>query len=176
MYLIHVIGDIHQPLHACSLVNDRFPNNDQGGNLMKIIYLNNKNITNLHSLWDSVLDADYNNINHPMTEKTTQKIKDEASSLIDEFPKSDLKELNNNIHLMDWIEESWNLCKSNVYKNMFLNKIIKKNDDYILSNFTPIKKQLALAGYRLSDLLVSIYKSYKNHKSSNMNTTNLRNN
>lgn len=176
MYLTHVVGDIHQPLHACSLVNDQFPNNDQGGNLMKIMYLNNPSITNLHSLWDSVLDSDYNNISHPMTGKVTQRIKDEASSLMKEFPKSELKELNNNINLMDWIEESWNLCKTNVYKNMFLNKIIKKNDDYISSNLTPIRKQLALAGYRLSELLISIYKSYKNHKSSFEIKTNLRNN
>ncbi len=132
---------------------------------MTIIYMNNPSIKNLHSLWDSVFDADYNNIHHPMTEEITKKIKDEAQNLINEFPKDSLKELNANSHLMDWIEESWNLCKNNVYKNIFVGKMMKKDDPYIISNMSVIRKQLALAGYRLSNLLVSIYNSYQSHKS-----------
>jgi hypothetical protein len=51
-YLIHVIGDIHQPLHASELFNDGlFVNGDQGGNLFKIKYKDH--IDNLHKLWDS---------------------------------------------------------------------------------------------------------------------------
>jgi hypothetical protein len=53
-YLIHVIGDIHQPLHATAMFNDgMFKNGDQGGNLFKITYASG--IDNLHKLFDSVL-------------------------------------------------------------------------------------------------------------------------
>ncbi len=58
-YLIHILGDIHQPLHASTLVSKRFPNGDQGGNLFLIKY--NQNIDNLHKLFDSgaaVLDVE----------------------------------------------------------------------------------------------------------------------
>jgi len=53
-YLIHVLGDIHQPLHASTLVNEKFPDGDQGGNLFLIKY--NENIGNLHKLFDSGAD------------------------------------------------------------------------------------------------------------------------
>jgi hypothetical protein len=43
--------------------------------------------------------------------------------------------------------------------------MMKKDDPYIISNMSVIRKQLALAGYRLSNLLVSIYNSYQSHKS-----------
>jgi hypothetical protein len=49
-----VIGDIHQPLHAVALFNEQFPKGDQGGNLFLIKY--NKNIGNLHKLFDSGAD------------------------------------------------------------------------------------------------------------------------
>lgn len=52
-YLIHVLGDIHQPLHASELFNDgQFKNGDFGGNLFKIKF--EHGIDNLHALYDSV--------------------------------------------------------------------------------------------------------------------------
>ena len=39
-YCIHIIGDIHQPLHSGALYNRTFPSGDLGGNLLKIIFEN----------------------------------------------------------------------------------------------------------------------------------------
>lgn len=39
-YLIHMVGDIHQPLHSVSLYNKTFLHGDAGGNLLKIKLLN----------------------------------------------------------------------------------------------------------------------------------------
>jgi hypothetical protein len=53
-YLIHVIGDIHQPLHAVTLYDDgKFFKGDMGGNLYLINYTSPYDIDNLHKLWDS---------------------------------------------------------------------------------------------------------------------------
>jgi hypothetical protein len=46
MFLIHFVGDMHQPLH-CS------DNHDKGGNDVHVLFLNNP--SNLHSVWDSGL-------------------------------------------------------------------------------------------------------------------------
>jgi hypothetical protein len=46
MYIIHFVGDMHQPLH-CS------DNHDKGGNGVAVVFHDRK--TNLHSLWDSGL-------------------------------------------------------------------------------------------------------------------------
>ena len=37
--LIHFMGDLHQPLHNTSLVNDDFPNGDSGGNSFQIEHI-----------------------------------------------------------------------------------------------------------------------------------------
>jgi len=42
-YLVHFVGDIHQPLHVSN-------NNDRGGNNVKVLFLGN--MTNLHAVWD----------------------------------------------------------------------------------------------------------------------------
>jgi len=47
-YLIHFVGDLHQPLHTTD-------NKDQGGNCDPIELLDTVTITNLHSAWDSGL-------------------------------------------------------------------------------------------------------------------------
>jgi len=48
MYVIHFIGDMHQPLHCSN-------NNDRGGNEVHIVFQGQPG--NLHSLWDSGLLA-----------------------------------------------------------------------------------------------------------------------
>jgi hypothetical protein len=47
-YLIHLVGDLHQPLHTTA-------NNDQGGNCVPIQFFADPKIANLHSVWDGML-------------------------------------------------------------------------------------------------------------------------
>src|SRR5947207_2280907 len=44
IFLVHFIGDLHQPLHCAD-------NHDQGGNEVKVLNFGKR--TNLHSIWDS---------------------------------------------------------------------------------------------------------------------------
>ena len=46
MFVIHFIGDMHQPLHSSD-------NQDKGGNSVQVVFHDRR--TNLHSLWDSGL-------------------------------------------------------------------------------------------------------------------------
>jgi len=48
-WLEHLVGDVHQPLHAVSRFTRDHPGGDQGGNLVKV-----KNGSNLHSFWDQL--------------------------------------------------------------------------------------------------------------------------
>lgn len=50
---IHIVGDMHQPLHSAALYSDRFPEGDLGGNLFPITY---KDYPQLHRLWDAGCD------------------------------------------------------------------------------------------------------------------------
>lgn len=51
-YLLHVVGDIHQPLHAIALFNETYKSGDRGGNSLNVIRTNGEE-TNLHSFWDN---------------------------------------------------------------------------------------------------------------------------
>lgn len=51
-FLIHYVGDIHQPLHSTSRVNHEYPKGDFGGNLVHLP--DKEGAHNLHSVWDSV--------------------------------------------------------------------------------------------------------------------------
>jgi hypothetical protein len=56
-WLIHLIGDIHQPLHCGSLYNNSYrgASGDLGGNLFYVIAYGKQ--TNLHSVWDGSLEG-----------------------------------------------------------------------------------------------------------------------
>lgn len=54
-FLIHYTGDIHQPLHATSRVDHKFPKGDRGGNSVSLPSVSGAK--NLHSVWDSVVYA-----------------------------------------------------------------------------------------------------------------------
>ena len=49
--LLHVVGDIHQPLHATSIYSKDFPRGDLGGNLIALAP--NPVAKSLHSFWDA---------------------------------------------------------------------------------------------------------------------------
>jgi hypothetical protein len=50
-FIVHLVGDMHQPLHCAE------NNNDRGGNNVKIFWFGSSNggQLNLHSLWDSII-------------------------------------------------------------------------------------------------------------------------
>lgn len=57
-YLLHLVGDIHQPLHSTNMFNGTYKTGDLGGNLIHILTLDNTDM-NLHAYFDSIaLDQD----------------------------------------------------------------------------------------------------------------------
>jgi hypothetical protein len=62
VWLLHLVGDVHQPLHAVTLFDDRFTKiheaehepdtGDRGGNEINVIPANGTSV-NLHAYWDS---------------------------------------------------------------------------------------------------------------------------
>lgn len=60
-WLLHLVGDMHQPLHATSRFTDATPRGDNGGNSVKICRENaaqcdaDHNAGGLHSFWDGAV-------------------------------------------------------------------------------------------------------------------------
>lgn len=52
-FVVHFIGDLHQPLHATSRIDPETGKDDHGGNFVEVTFLGEK--TNLHKVWDTLL-------------------------------------------------------------------------------------------------------------------------
>ena len=53
-WVIHLIGDIHQPLHCITLYSEQFPKGDAGGN-DSLYRLGGHRTIKLHPMWDDLL-------------------------------------------------------------------------------------------------------------------------
>lgn len=85
MMLIHLIGDIHQPLHAIARIDPKKLTNDAGGNDFIIKYKGTS--MPLHAFWDDTL-REFPSIKAPLGPKEEKKLSDIVDSLMKEYPVS----------------------------------------------------------------------------------------
>lgn len=143
-FLIHIVGDVHQPLHTVSRISAAHPAGDEGGNLFLINYKEGvTQIKNLHQLWDGGVGAfEFN----PETTKIDPLAKSITSHYSEAFFGSQILD----VDPTDWAKEGYQLATNVVYK-------IPENErpitSYIISNQQVAQQRVALAGYRLAELL-----------------------
>ena len=150
-YLIHLVGDIHQPLHNTSLVSSVFPDGDAGGNNFAIDY---HSVHDLHTLWDVCLKQ-YEEVRAPLTDANMQYLDDAATAIMTEFTRDALKDKLADVSPTGWSNESQQIAQDFVYAKINVNDT--PTDEYITDGFVIVKQQLALGGYRLADLLLKIF-------------------
>lgn len=86
-YVVHLVGDIHQPLHSVALYNTAYPKGDIGGNAEKVILINGST-SNFHAFWDAGgyrLQNDSWAIVRPMNLQNLTVLKDVANSMIQQY-------------------------------------------------------------------------------------------
>jgi len=158
-YMIHVVGDVHQPLHSCALFNEKYPKGDMGGNLF-LVHDNNPQIKNLHSVWDSVFSKIVDGLELPLNSTGLDILDKYTDDFMDEYSREKLApELDDDFYFHDWLKESWQICKDFVYVAITENS--KVSDDYETKGFDIAKHRMALAGYRVSDILAQAYQKYE---------------
>jgi hypothetical protein len=144
-YLIHLIGDLHQPLHCASLFNDTYPGGDKGGNDF-YVKPGSRGIK-LHSLWDGLLGTS----NKPHTHLNY------AIEIESRHPRNSLKELKKAKTPKEWSLESRAAAIEKVYLRAALNGSTSAESapelpgGYTKEAKTVAERQAALAGYRLAD-------------------------
>lgn len=126
LYLFHLIGDLHQPLHVGYA-------SDRGGNDIKLAFTN-RGDSNLHSVWDSGIIESTN-----MMLTDILKMNTYTPEQLDEIKK---------INVFVWAGQSRSYLK-NAYK---INDT-KINNFYVNENAKIIKSQLLNAGIRLAAVL-----------------------
>jgi hypothetical protein len=143
-WLIHLVGDLHQPLHCCSYFSADYPNGDKGGNDFFVAPAGQG--IRLHSLWDGLLGN-----------RTDMKAHvQEAIRLPKEHPRKDFPELKDP-SVRQWSLEGRNLAAEKAYLNGNLkgSKTAEAApplpEGYTKTAKAVAERQGALAGYRLAD-------------------------
>jgi hypothetical protein len=138
VWLEHLVGDIHGPLHASSRFSATSPHGDSGGSDVKLCEAPCRR--QLHAFWDSAVGSG-----------TSVTAVISAAGKLDEAPSADVDEPNVQV----WAEESFKLAKKFVYRSPIGddNGPFKLSQPYIKTARSVAEDQIALAGARLAKLL-----------------------
>lgn len=154
-WLLHIGGDLHQPLHTSARVTDTEPKGDQGGNLFLLTPKDTprENQVNLHWFWDSIVDR---NVSLKPNQSEMQYIEAAAKSMMKRHPFAVLQPRLNLGNYAEWQKESFEIVPRDVF-SADLKRFEMPSISYRKKAFRIAGGQLALAGYRLGETLNEIF-------------------
>lgn len=136
-YLIHFVGDLHQPLHAGD-------NGDHGGNDVEVEFIGetinpyNHKPWNLHAVWDSgILEV---------RDPDAKHYAEQLNNWLNTQPAGAFQDRS----VVEWAMESHDIARDHVY---MLPEDRKLGEEYYRANVPVVDQQLAKAGVRLAKLL-----------------------
>jgi hypothetical protein len=176
-WVLHMVGDIHQPLHVSDQYTKEFPAGNGAGTLEWVEDPVNKSPMPLHMLWDS----------NSLRSTKLAEIDKNATKLVKKYPRSFFPELATKDTpdvFEKWARESYQVGVDFAYgygiktvsdpdKDLDPDKAVKKMVQFILNGVSPIEeapqvpseywkklqdvshRRLTLAGYRIADLIIS---------------------
>lgn len=139
-WLIHLVGDIHQPLHAATRFTADALTGDEGGNLVDVSCASSADCpSELHAVWDDILGTS--------TSSTT------AMSFAATLPVA----TGSAVHSTDdaWVAESLQMADKDAYEGIgdMTTGTHKLSSSYLSTAKADAKLRVALAGARLSSLI-----------------------
>ncbi len=149
-WIMHLVGDLHQPLHTSARVTDEEPKGDQGGNLFLLTpkgTARDKQV-NLHWFWDSIVGRNVA-YNGKMSER--EYIERLAMRFVKKHPYSSLQSKLNIGDFDELQRESFALNPIDVFSSDLI-RFSEPSVKYKKRAFAVAEKQLALAGYRMGEL------------------------
>ena len=174
-WLLHLVGDIHQPLHVSENYSKQFPAGNAAGTQEYVMDPVNKKPMPLHLLWDSNI---YRSTALDAVEKN-------ARSLVKKYPRSafpELKPIEDPGDFEKWARESYDVAVEFSYgygietvtdPEMDPEKAVEKMVAYIVRGVSPLEeapevpaeyweqlqeiaqRRITLAGYRIADLVIA---------------------
>jgi hypothetical protein len=158
-WVAHLIGDIHQPLHAATFVSALFPQGDRGGNTEALAAgaIAGDPVEaaaapqRLHALWDDALGAETD----PAVIDVLARSLETAS-----YARSTFPQLTQDTTVQSWAQESHALAQEVVYIDGTLpiteaadHATVTLPPAYLETLHAVANRQIALAGLRLADTL-----------------------
>jgi hypothetical protein len=140
-FLVHFVGDLHQPLHGAE------HDGDQGGNKVKASYGVMPH-ANLHSVWDGLL-----------ADRAISTPPAGAAGLLSGVSPSQRAEIARGT-IQDWSRESWEIARTQVYGSLIADPCgtpapakVAMDRDKIEQLIPVLRMQVAKGGIRLARLL-----------------------
>lgn len=137
-FLVHFVGDIHQPLHCAER------NGDKGGNTRLVFFLERKKAVSLHRCWDSLI---------LLQRKQRTRVADYADALNAKIGDDQAKAWARGT-AVDWANESQRVAVERVYADVPADGPPPKlTREYIDKSCLVLDEQLQKAGVRLAMVL-----------------------
>ncbi len=145
-WIVHLVGDIHQPLHAAD-------NDDEGGNAVAVALagVRTRRRTNLHSVWDDQL------VRLALQTRNTRRPPADVAALASQA--ENLRHSRGQGTPEEWAQESNSLARRFAYHyaefacHAIPRRIVILDADYERAAERVVRDQLLLAGARLAALL-----------------------
>ena len=154
-WFVHLIGDIHQPLHTSARVTETEPTGDQGANLFLLMPKDTppKEMKRLHGYWDDILNT---SIPRKANEKDLAYANRIASIIMKRHPKSKMKDRLKDGQYAEWAMEGLASAKASVYPSWLI-RFQKPTERYRRQAYSIAEPAIALAGYRLAATLDRLF-------------------
>lgn len=157
-WYLHLVGDLHQPLHCAEWFSPEFPDGDRGGN--EVAIKPQAEPVRLHTFWDNLLG----------TGRDPRFIEYQANDIAADprLSKTRLKELKSHTTYQSWAGEGLDWARAFVYLDGQLRhtkwrgqltaaEVPEVNFGYEANARSVARHQIALAGYRLASGLKSLF-------------------
>lgn len=144
--LLHLVGDIHQPLHCATRYSKALPSGDRGGNDFPL----RGRYEQLHWLWDFGAGA-FPALDEVSWRKPVRRHSDATKRAMPKDAVPHWKETDPRA----WAEESFALARDVVYRGISPGS--EPTPEYLVRAREVIRRRLAVGGYRLGALLNDIF-------------------
>jgi hypothetical protein len=176
-WVLHIVGDIHQPLHASDLFSEDFPTGNAAGALSYVEDPVGPTTIPLHVLWDG----------NAMRVPTLANVDGYAQTFPDKHPRSSFPELKKRPFsdpgvFEEWARESYQIAVDWAYdidttpdpaKDKGSEEILAGVVNFILNGISPVEEapevpdeywqklqltaeqRITLAGYRIADIIIA---------------------
>lgn len=137
-FIVHFVGDVHQPLHCADRDGDR------GGNKRLVFFLDRKRAVNLHMVWDTQI---------LLHDKGGARVFEYARWLDEQITPAQAAAWSKGT-TEDWANESHRVAVEQVYEGVPADGAPPKIDAGYVRRAEPVvEAQLERAGVRLSEVL-----------------------
>jgi osmotically-inducible protein OsmY len=153
-WILHIGGDIHQPLHDSARVTELDPKGDQGGNRFMLSPKDAKgeDRVSLHWYWDSIVGRNIPRINDACDSDYLPAI---AQQMMKKYPFAKMRNRLKIGKFDDWQQEGFQIASTKLYPAS-LKFGEMPSESYKKQAFEIAQEQIALAGYRLGEMLNQI--------------------